>query len=149
MQSSMGRLGCAIRCSRNDSENPIRLTGCETRDSLPRLMLKRTPVYDFHVSSNARMVEFAGWEMPIVYRSIIDEHEQTRKSGSIFDVSHMGRIHFTGKDAPAFLQKILTRNVADQKVGVSRYSLICNAAGGVLDDVIVSRDSKPCLMDCK
>ena len=105
-------------------------------------MLKRTPFYDFHVAQGGRMVDFAGWEMPIVYRSIVDEHEQTRKSGSIFDVSHMGRIHFTGKDAQPFLQKILTRNVADQKVGQSKYSLICNPSGGILDDVIVSRDSK-------
>jgi aminomethyltransferase len=111
-------------------------------------MLKRTPFYDFHVKAGGRMVEFAGWEMPIVYRSIIDEHEQTRKSGSIFDVSHMGRVHFTGKDAAAFLNKVCTRNFADQKVGVSRYSLVCNEAGGTLDDVIVSRDSKHWLMVC-
>ena len=111
-------------------------------------MLKRTPFYDFHLKSGARMVEFAGWEMPIVYRSILDEHEQTRKSGSIFDVSHMGRVHFTGKDAAAFLNKVCTRNFADQKVGQSRYSLICNDSGGVLDDVIVSRDSKYWLMVC-
>lgn len=111
-------------------------------------MLKRTPFYDFHVKSGARMVDFAGWEMPIVYRSIVDEHEQTRKSGSIFDVSHMGRVHFTGKDAQAFLNKVCTRNFTDQKVGQSRYSLVCNESGGVLDDVIVSRDSKHWLMVC-
>src|SRR5438270_1148380 len=109
-------------------------------------MLKRTPFYDFHVSAGARMVDFAGWEMPIIYRSIIDEHEQTRRSGSIFDVSHMGRLHFTGKDAPAFLNKVLTRNVADQAVGQSRYSLVCNESGGVLDDIIVSRDAKNWIM---
>lgn len=111
-------------------------------------MPKRTPFYDFHVKSGGRMVDFAGWEMPIVYRSIIDEHEQTRKSGSIFDVSHMGRLHFTGKDAAAFLNKVCTRNFADSKVGQSRYSLVCNESGGVLDDVIVSRDSKHWLMVC-
>jgi aminomethyltransferase len=111
-------------------------------------MLKRTPFYDFHLSAGARMVEFAGWEMPIIYRSIIDEHEQTRKSGSIFDVSHMGRVHFTGKDAQTFLNKVCTRNFTDQKVGQSRYSLVCNESGGVLDDVIVSRDSKHWLMVC-
>jgi aminomethyltransferase len=81
-------------------------------------------------------------------RSIVDEHEQTRRSGSIFDVSHMGRLHFTGKDAAAFLNKVCTRNFTDQKVGQSRYSLVCNDAGGVLDDVIVSRDSKHWLMVC-
>src|SRR5258708_3063910 len=109
-------------------------------------MLKRTPFHDFHVSTGARMVDFAGWEMPIVYRSIIEEHEQTRRSGSIFDVSHMGRLHFSGKEAPAFLSKVLTRNVADQKVGQSRYSLVCNESGGVLDDIIVSRDAKNWIM---
>src|SRR4051794_14552974 len=111
-------------------------------------MPKRTPVYDFHVSAGARMVEFAGWEMPIVYRSIIDEHEQTRRSGSIFDVSHMGRMHFSGKDAQAFLDRIVTRKVSDQVVGQSRYSLICNDAGGVMDDVIVSRDQKNWILVC-
>ena len=111
-------------------------------------MLKRTPFYDFHVKAGGRMVDFAGWEMPIMYRGIVDEHEQTRRSGSIFDVSHMGRVHFNGKDAAAFLNKVCTRNFTDQKVGQSRYSLICNPGGGVLDDVIVSRDSKNWLMVC-
>jgi aminomethyltransferase len=110
--------------------------------------LKHTPFYDFHVSAGARMVDFEGWEMPIVYRSIIDEHEQTRKSGSIFDVSHMGRVQFSGKDAQAFLSKVVTRGIADQKVGQCRYSLVCNEAGGVLDDVIVSRDAKHWIMVC-
>lgn len=94
------------------------------------------------------MVDFAGWEMPIVYRSIIDEHEQTRRSGSIFDVSHMGRLHFSGKEAGAFLNHVLTRNVADQQVGQSRYSLVCNADGGVMDDVIISKDTKNWILVC-
>jgi aminomethyltransferase len=94
------------------------------------------------------MVDYEGWEMPVVYRSIIDEHEQTRKSGSIFDVSHMGRLQFSGKDAAAFLSRILTRKIDDQKVGQSRYSLVCNQAGGVLDDVIISRDTKHWIMVC-
>src|SRR4051794_33158391 len=81
-------------------------------DRVCRLMPKHTPFFDFHVQSGGKMVDFAGWEMPILYRSIVDEHEQTRKSGSIFDVSHMGRLHFSGKDAAAFLNKVLTRNVA-------------------------------------
>src|ERR1051326_6856263 len=100
-------------------------------------MLKHTPFHDFHLSAGAKMVDFAGWEMPLLYRSIVEEHEQTRNSGSIFDVSHMGRIHFSGKDAQAFLNRVLTRNVADQKLGQSRYSLVCNDGGGGMDDVIV------------
>jgi aminomethyltransferase len=111
-------------------------------------MPKHTPFFDFHVQSGGKMVDFAGWEMPILYRSIVDEHEQTRRSGSIFDVSHMGRLHFSGKDSVAFLNKVLTRNVADQKVGQSRYSLVCNAAGGVMDDVIISRDVKNWILVC-
>ena len=111
-------------------------------------MLKRTPFYDFHVSKNARMVDFTGWEMPILYRSIVDEHEQTRKSGSIFDVSHMGRLAFSGKDALRFLDRVLTRNCAAMKPGQSRYSLVCNEAGGILDDVIISRDQKNWIMVC-
>jgi aminomethyltransferase len=105
-------------------------------------MPNRTPFHDFHVSAGAKMVDFAGWDMPILYRSIVDEHNQTRNSGSLFDVSHMGRLSFTGKEAQTFLNKVLTRNVADQRVGQSRYSLVCNEAGGVLDDIIVSRDNK-------
>ena len=84
-------------------------------------MLKRTPFYDFHTSAGAKLVDFAGWEMPLMYRGIVDEHAQTRTSGSIFDVSHMGRLHFKGKDAQAFLSKVVTRNVADQKVGQQPY----------------------------
>lgn len=111
-------------------------------------MLKRTPFYDFHVSAGAKMVEFAGWEMPIMYRSIVDEHHHTRNSGSIFDVSHMGRLYFSGKDAETFLNLIFTRDVTQQKVGQCRYGLVCNEAGGILDDVIISRDKKQWLMVC-
>jgi aminomethyltransferase len=110
--------------------------------------LKRTPFHDFHVQNGARMVEFAGWEMPIMYRSIVDEHEQTRKSGGIFDVSHMGRLVFSGPDAQKFLDRVVTRKIDDQQVGQSRYSLVCNPAGGVMDDVIVSKDKKNWLVVC-
>src|ERR1044072_1507740 len=101
-------------------------------------MLKRTPFYDFHVSVGGKMVDFAGWEMPLLYRGITEEHVQTRNSGSIFDVSHMGRLQFSGKDVLRFLDHVLTRRIQDQKVGQSRYSLVCDQAGGMLDDVIVS-----------
>src|SRR5687768_9587870 len=111
-------------------------------------MLKRTPFYDFHIATGAKMVEFAGWEMPILYRSIVDEHNQTRTSGSLFDVSHMGRFTFTGRDSHRFLDHVLTRRLSDQQVGQSRYSLVCNSAGGILDDIIVSRDTKNWLMVC-
>lgn len=111
-------------------------------------MLKRTPFYDYHVSMGAKLVDYAGWEMPILYRGIVEEHVQTRTSGSIFDVSHMGRLHLGGKDAAALLSRVATRNIADQKIGQSRYSLVCNEAGGVMDDVIISRDQKHLLVVC-
>lgn len=94
------------------------------------------------------MVDFAGWEMPLLYRSIADEHVQTRQSGSMFDVSHMGRLHFTGPDAVKFLGHVATRRLSDQKIGQSRYSLICNESGGVMDDVIIGRDVKNWVMVC-
>src|SRR5438067_12156007 len=100
-----------------------------------RAMLKRTPFHDFHVAAGAKLVDFAGWEMPLLYRGIVEEHEQTRRAASLFDVSHMGRLHFTGKDATAFLNRVLTRDISQQKVGQSRYSLVCNESGGTMDDV--------------
>jgi aminomethyltransferase len=111
-------------------------------------MLKRTPLYEFHVACGAKMVDFAGWEMPILYRGIGEEHLQTRSSGSLFDVSHMGRIYVSGGDAVGFLDRVLTRNVSQQRVGQSRYSLVCNSAGGVLDDVIVSKNAEHWLIVC-
>jgi len=94
---------------------------------------------DLHHKLGARLVEFAGWEMPILYTSIGDEHRQTRASGSLFDVSHMGRIWFTGDDVVAFLERLCTRRVHDMAVGQCRYSLVCNEEGGVRDDVLLYR----------
>ena len=110
--------------------------------------LKHTPFYPFHLKAGARMVDFAGWEMPLLYTGIIAEHEHTRAKASLFDVSHMGRLKFTGKGAEAFLQRVCTRNVGKGVVGQSMYSLVCNDAGGILDDVIVSRFDKYWYMVC-
>ncbi len=111
-------------------------------------MLYRTPFYDFHASVGAKMVDYAGWEMPLLYRSVTDEHQQTRRSGSLFDVSHMGRFSFSGKDAAIFLDRVLTRNVSQQRVGQCRYSLVCNEDGGVMDDVIISKEVKNWILVC-
>jgi aminomethyltransferase len=108
----------------------------------------RTPLYEFHVSCGAKMVDFAGWEMPLLYRGITAEHLQTRNRGSLFDVSHMGRLYISGADAVRFLDKVLTRNVSAQRVGQIRYSLVCNQAGGILDDVVVGKDAKNWLVIC-
>ncbi len=110
--------------------------------------LLRTPFYDLHQRAGAKMVDFAGWEMPLLYKGIIPEHIQTRSGASIFDVSHMGRVEFRGTGATDFLEYMLTRKISDAVVGQSRYCLVCNQQGGILDDVIVSRFEKHWLMVC-
>ncbi len=101
--------------------------------------LLRTPLYQFHVDAGAKMVDFVGWEMPIVYSGIQEEHRQVRTSGGLFDVSHMGRVKVTGRHARRFLERVCTRRISDMEPGQCRYSLVCNEQGGVRDDVIVYR----------
>ncbi len=99
--------------------------------------LAHTPFHRFHVEHGGKMVDFAGWEMPLHYGSIIDEHQQVRASGGLFDVSHMGRFTFEGKDAVRFLDRVCTRQIAGMQDGQARYSLVCNEQGGCRDDVLV------------
>jgi aminomethyltransferase len=101
--------------------------------------LRRTPFHDFHAAHGAKLVDFAGWEMPLHYGSIIEEHHQVRNSGGLFDVSHMGRFRFRGRDARAFLDRVCTRQIWGMDDGQARYSMVCNEAGGVRDDVLVYR----------
>lgn len=101
--------------------------------------MQRTPLYDFHIEHGGKMVDFAGWEMPMYYTGIHEEHHQVRKSGGIFDVSHMGRLRFTGRHARRLLERLCTRRIGDMTGGQCRYSLMCNEQGGVRDDVIVMR----------
>ena len=101
--------------------------------------VKQSPLHDLHLAFGAKLVEFAGWLMPMRYRGIIEEHNHTRNACSMFDVSHMGRLRVRGADAEAFLQWLCTRNLAGMVPGQCRYSHVCRDDGGVLDDVIVSR----------
>ncbi len=97
--------------------------------------LKRTPLYDAHVALGATMVDFGGWEMPIQYPAgIITEHLNDRKGCGIFDVSHMGRLIVEGPDRVAFLQKVLSSNVAKLRPGRAQYCIIPNEQGGAVDD---------------
>ena len=89
------------------------------------------------------MVDFAGWSMPVMYSSIVSEHQACRTAAAAFDVSHMGRLRFDGPGAASFLDRILTRRVANLAVGKIRYSLVCNEEGGILDDVLVYHLEKP------
>jgi aminomethyltransferase len=102
-------------------------------------MALRTPLYDWHVARGGRIVEFSGWDMPIQYSSIIEEHQAVRNGCGLFDVSHMGRLIFEGPEALDLLQRVWTNNAADMKCGQVRYGLICNDHGGILDDVLVYR----------
>jgi aminomethyltransferase len=99
----------------------------------------RTPLYDWHMAHGARMVDFAGWDMPVQYTSIIDEHTAVRTAAGLFDISHMGRLSFGGPDALALIQKVYTNNAAAMKDMQVRYGLVCNDQGGIRDDVLVYR----------
>ncbi len=101
--------------------------------------LQTTALYDWHVDHGGKMVDFAGWSMPIQYGSIVDEHLATRTAVTLFDVSHMGRLRFHGARAAEFLDGIVTRRVADLQLGQIKYGLITNENGGILDDVLVYR----------
>jgi aminomethyltransferase len=99
--------------------------------------LRKTPLADWHSAHGGRMVDFAGWSMPVQYGSIVAEHQATRQAAGLFDVSHMGRLRLEGAGAAAFLDRLLTRKVIGMAAGRIRYSLVCNENGGILDDVLV------------
>lgn len=99
--------------------------------------LKRTPLRDFHAAHAARLVDFAGWEMPVQYRSILEEHKAVRRTAGLFDVSHMGEVDIKGPDAQLFLNKLVTNDVAKLFPGRVLYSPMCYPNGGVVDDLLV------------
>jgi aminomethyltransferase len=102
--------------------------------------LERTALYDRHVAAGGRMVDFAGWAMPLQYAAgIVGEHLATRSSAGLFDVSHMGRFLVGGRDALAFLQRLLTNNAAALEVDQAQYTIIADEAGGALDDAYLYR----------
>ncbi|MBI2070265.1 MAG: glycine cleavage system aminomethyltransferase GcvT [Elusimicrobia bacterium] len=104
--------------------------------------LKRTPLYEIHKTLGAKMVPFAGYEMPISYRSIIDEHNAVRKGAGLFDVSHMGQIFAGGLKSGAFLNYLLTNEIENQPLGSAVYTHMSNKTGGVIDDLIVYKFSE-------
>jgi len=99
--------------------------------------LAQTPLHAWHVAHGGRMVDFAGWSMPVQYSSIVAEHRATRGAAGLFDVSHMARVRFEGPAAEDFLDRLVTRRFAGTKTGQVRYALITNHEGGILDDVLV------------
>ena len=97
-----------------------------------------TPLDAWHREAGAKMVPFAGYEMPIQYDSIVKEHQACRSAAALFDVSHMGRLRFDGASSETLLDRLLTRKVTGMPVGTVRYGMVCNEDGGILDDVLVS-----------
>ncbi len=101
-------------------------------------MTLRTPLYDSHISLGAKMVDFAGWEMPVTYGSQVEEHHSVRRNAGVFDVSHMGVVDLEGTQAQAFLRFLLANDVSKlDKPGKALYSCLLNEQGGILDDLIV------------
>jgi aminomethyltransferase len=101
--------------------------------------LKRTPFYDLHLLAGARMVPFAGFEMPVQYAGLLKEHAQVRTGVGVFDVSHMGEVWVTGPKAEDALMWLLSNAIRRVGIGQAQYNVMCNQAGGVVDDVVVYR----------
>jgi aminomethyltransferase len=101
--------------------------------------LKRTALYDKHVAAGARLVPFAGWEMPVQYEGVRQEHVAVRTGCGVFDVSHMGEVETSGPQAQEFLQRVLSNDVTKIKVGGAQYSVLCREDGGILDDLFTYR----------
>jgi aminomethyltransferase len=101
--------------------------------------VRRTPLYERHVELGARLVPFAGWEMPLSYEGIREEHMAVRTHAGMFDVSHMGEVEVEGPGALALLQRVLSNDVARLELGGAQYSCLCDEQGGVLDDLFAYR----------
>jgi aminomethyltransferase len=101
--------------------------------------LQQTPLHDRHVELGARMVPFAGWEMPVQYEGVIQEHRAVRADAGVFDVSHMGEIEVEGPQAHALLQSLLSNDLDKIRPGEAQYTLLTNERGGIIDDVIAYR----------
>jgi aminomethyltransferase len=110
--------------------------------------LRRTPFFDQHVAAGARMVPFAGWEMPVQYAGLIPEHQQVRRSVGLFDVSHMGEVRVKGPKAVEAVSRLVSNDVAATVPGQAQYSAMCNEQGGIVDDLVVYRIGADELLIC-
>jgi len=100
-------------------------------------MLKRTALYEEHVRLKGRMIDFGGWELPVQYSGLMDEHLTCRSACGLFDVSHMGEVHVEGSDAERFLNALVSNDVSKISIGQAQYSVMCNDEGGIVDDLII------------
>ncbi len=101
--------------------------------------MKHTPLYEAHVMHGGKLVDFAGWTMPLQYSGVLDEYQAVRTKAGLFDVSHMGRIQVDGAEAVSYLQRVATNDVNTISPFHSQYSMICNPEGGVKDDIFIYR----------
>lgn len=104
---------------------------------MPAALMKKTPLYERHIALGGRIIDFGGWAMPVQYDTVMAEHERTRQAAGLFDTCHMGEVEIRGEGAFSFLQRVLTRDLADQRPGQMRLSLMTNERGGILDDLTV------------
>src|SRR5262249_10670472 len=114
-------------------------TGGRMSDRMPGASLARTPLSEQHRALGAKLVEFGGWEMPVSYRGILEEHRAVRTAAGLFDVSHMGEIEVLGPHAAATCQRLTTNDVRRLANGHVQYTLLCREDGGVVDDVTLYR----------
>src|SRR6266508_5487176 len=111
-------------------------------------MAQRTTLFEAHVRAGARLVEFAGWEMPVQYAGIRAEHEGVRTRVGLFDVSHMGEVIFRGPRALEALNRAFTNDLSKIADGQAQYGCLCRESGGIVDDVVVYRRSADDLLVC-
>lgn len=97
--------------------------------------MKRTPLYETHRALGGKLIEFGGWEMPVQYSGIADEHHAVRNAAGMFDISHMGEVSVEGPAAQTFLNRVLTNDIRKLQPGTGQYTLMCNDAGGTVDDL--------------
>lgn len=102
-------------------------------------MLKHTALYEEHKRLGGRLIDFGGWELPVQYTGVLDEHLACRSAAGLFDVSHMGEVHVEGRDAEAFLNYLVSNNIAKLAIGQAQYSAMCNEQGGIVDDLVTYR----------
>ena len=110
--------------------------------------MKQTPLYSRHKALGARFIEFADWEMPLQYASVLEEHRAVRKSAGLFDVSHLTRIEIKGKDAVPFINKLITTDLEKLKQGYSQYTLLCDEKGGIIDDLLLYKKPDGSILLC-
>jgi len=109
------------------------------RDMGNEKVYKKTALYEEHIILGAKMVPFAGWEMPLQYSGIIEEHLNVRNKAGLFDVSHMGQVFISGKDSTSFLQKLVPQDISKLSSQKALYTQITMPEGGIIDDLIIYR----------